>query len=45
VLFRSSDGEIMTAIREVVARRLVDGVAAEKDSRLIGLESMVAIGG
>jgi molybdenum cofactor biosynthesis protein A len=41
----ASDAEIMSTIRDVVAKRLVDGKAAEQDSRLIGLESMVAIGG
>jgi len=41
----ASNAEIMDTIRTVIARRLVDGVAAEKDSRLIGLESMVSIGG
>ncbi len=40
-----TDDEIVAAVRDAVSRRLEDGLAAEKDSKLGGLESMASIGG
>ncbi len=40
-----SDKDLVVAVRSAVGRRLEDGIAAEKDSRLGGLESMASIGG
>ncbi|MDX2475284.1 MAG: GTP 3',8-cyclase MoaA [Candidatus Krumholzibacteria bacterium] len=37
--------QIAAAVRQAVDRRLEDGIAAEKDSRMGGLESMASIGG
>jgi len=41
----AAETEIINAIRSAVSRRLVDGIAAEQDSRIGGLESMASIGG
>lgn len=41
----ATDAEVISAIRGAVSRRLVDGIAAEADSRIGGLESMASIGG
>lgn len=41
----ASDQELSNAIRGAVGRRLVDGLAAEQDSRSAGTESMASIGG
>jgi len=41
----ASDEQIGNAIGAAVSRRLVDGIAAEADSRSAGLESMASIGG
>ncbi len=41
----ATNTEIIKAIRDTVGRRLVDGVTAEQDSRIAGLESMASIGG
>ncbi len=40
-----TDQQIAAAVRQAVGRRLEDGIAAEKDSRMGGLESMASIGG
>ncbi len=40
-----ADTEIIAAVRSAVSQRLVDGIAAEQDSRINGLESMAIIGG
>ncbi len=41
----ATDTDLMAVIRDAVEKRLVDGFAAEKDSKLFGLKSMVDIGG
>jgi cyclic pyranopterin phosphate synthase len=41
----ASDQELVAVIQGAIARRLVDGLAAEQDSRLFGLQSMASIGG
>jgi len=41
----ATDDQLVTAIRAAVGRRLEDGIAAEQDSKLCGLESMASIGG
>ncbi len=41
----STDTQIAAVIRDAVGRRLTDGIAAEQDSLLVGLQSMASIGG
>lgn len=41
----ATDTDLIAVIRDAVEKRLVDGLAAEKDSKLFGLQSMVNIGG
>jgi cyclic pyranopterin phosphate synthase len=41
----AADRDLMSVITGAIARRLADGLAAEQDSRLFGLQSMASIGG
>ena len=41
----ATDTDLIAVIRDAVEKRLVDGFAAEKDSKIFGLKSMVNIGG
>jgi len=41
----ATDAEIAAVIGDAISRRLFDGIAAEQDSRLVGLQSMASIGG